>query len=536
MGELAVPPNAELVLARTWTVDGREVAPAETPDKTTLSLREVMPGAVVEYVQVQFMNPTDSVTGATRAPPFLLRSRDGPTLQSRFEVLDTPHCAVLAQASPNAPAPQRVAHGQWRLRTWTMKEAPSFRLEGDTPRPAWQLPAVQASTYASKASVQGPWNELLARYRRQSTPSLTPWILRAKQAHVKPNRWRELLHSLFASVGHQRPSSAPQDPALAIQRGRGDRASLIWLLAKEASVQACLVRAVPWHRQMTSNRHQWSGYDHNDYALSAVALKLGSLGNQRWYWVDVNAGLFDGLRPTLRARPALALGCEQGNSWRTTPTLNSETTDSRQVQVDLTWGLDGSYRATVTDRISGALVAAVRRMRKRNPKTLLRQLSSLMFPLVKARWSPDSTTLDESNALVLRYSVQAPADRRRQNRIHLGLTPYRLGRRYGRSASRQMRLLVSHDVNLQLNMTVTTPKGTLRAQTHKIPQHRLLKMKQHIAGQDSSKLVIEHRFNVQSGLVEAVDYPGFAYAARSADRAEILGVEREVLPRKRPSR
>ena len=524
VGELGVPANAELVLARTWTPDGRVVAPAETPDKTTLSLRSVMPGAVVEYIQVQFVDPVDAVSGATRTPTFLFRSRDGRTVESRYDVIDSASEPVDVQASPTAPQSVERQHGSWRLRSWRRRAAEPFELEAHTPRPAWQLPAVAASIRAIRGSVVLPWENTLARYRRGPAELIRPWISRAKSAGEDASAWRALLKALFRQVRHRRRGSSPEDPNLALKRGRGDRASLVWTIARRAGVEACLVRAVPWSKQLDQTRHRWAGYDRDDYAVSAVALNLGPANGKRWRWIDVNAGRLDYLRPSVQRRPALVLGCSHRDRWATTPKADPKTRSSRRVEVDVQWRGNGAYVAEVRDTISGALVSAVEQARRQRPDALLRQVSRLAFPGGRATWRPLAATDATAAKITLRYSVAGNANS--SGSLELGLSPYRLGSRYARSSSRKTTMLMSHDVDLRVDVTVRSETGALSSRPLKLPQHPLLTVTRKVTGQGSRALTISHRLRAKMGLLSAAEYPAFAYVARSADQAERLKVER----------
>ena len=74
LGEVSVPVDAELEIARTIRDDdGTILAPAHTPDKDTLSLRGVVPGAVVEFAQVQVLGARRS--GLAHHAPADVRAR-----------------------------------------------------------------------------------------------------------------------------------------------------------------------------------------------------------------------------------------------------------------------------------------------------------------------------------------------------------------------------------------------------------------------------------------------------------------------------
>lgn len=534
VGELSVPADAELVLARTHTTDGRVVAPADTPDKESISLREVTPGAAVEYVQVQFLGPADPATGATRLPAFLLQSRDGPVVISRYEVFDRPggakadHPRPRVDVSATAPAATARRHGAWRVRRWQLQDAPRFRLEPRANRPAWNLAAVRTSVGATQESVVGPWADVLAAQAARYGVALKPWLLKAKQAGDSHDRWQALVAELVTKIGHQRTGLGPGSPSTAVRNGKGDRASLLVHLARSAGVRACLVRIRPWSREPA-----YGAPDPADFRLSAVQLWLRKGQALKPVWIDpgVDGSLFDYLRAGLRRRSAVRVGCDPALPVQlTTPNLGAAA-DRRDVSISLVWHADGSVDAEVQDTLRGALATIVRNVLRGGHagprKSVLRQLSSATFPAMKATWV-GGTRLQNSDPhtpLVLRYRVHGDAAAHRQTRLLLGLTPYRLGRRYGTLARRRMTLRFGHQLNVHVTLQVRSVGRALLKPVANQATHRLAQLSQEVTLKHG-RLHISHTLQATMGLVQPGDYRAFAQVVRTADRAEKLVLRR----------
>lgn len=551
VGELNVPANAELLLARTHTADGRIVSPADTPDKESTSLREVTPGAVVEYIQVQFVGASDPATGATRLPVFLLQSRDGPVVESRFEVLDRPAAQPAASSAPvvggtvrvdvsaAAPAPTTSTHGGWRVRQWRLQNAPRFHLEPRANRAAWQLAAVHASVGATLESVVGPWADILAGQAARPAPALNPWITKARAAGDDLAKWRTLIADVAARVSDKTAGLRPGSPAAAVRNGQGDRAALLFRLARSAGVQACFVRVRPWSRQPAHG-----ALDPADFSLNVLTLRLRGPSGLQQVWIDpaVDGVLLNYLRPGLRGRPAVRIGCDPALPVQfTTPDLGAAE-DRRVVDIDLVWQADGAVHAEVEDTLRGVLATVVRNVLRAGSKdqrlAVLRQLSSATFPGMTPAWlgvtglaatgshPPGSDALGATpRPLVLRYRVTAEAAGHRRTRLILGLVPYRLGRRYAALARRKMTLRFGHQLDVAVTLRVRSAAGALLLPQSTRTDNTKAQLTQ-TASLRRGALHVTHTLRSQMGLVTPADYVAFASTLRAIDRAEMLILRR----------
>ena len=532
VGEISVPADAELLFARTITADGTVVLPADTPDKESVSLRQVGPGAVVEYAQIQFVEAEDPATGATRLPPFLFRSTDGPVRRSEYVVLAPKGMSARLDASPSAPKPETASAQGWRV--WTFRHPPSPRLrpEPRANRPEWQQPMVRVSQGATIASVIGSMEEALAAHDREDDPLLKPWHRRAQAAGHDVQRWRRLVGQIAANVEQRRSGLMPGHPAAALRSGRGDRASLLYHLGRFAGVHVCLARITPLSRQPA-----YGAPDPRDFSLDAVMMRLpvGGDGATRDVWFDtaIDGGLVDSLRPGLRRRPALLLGCggQAGDRVIRTPDLGAAN-DQREVRVELDWQADGSVSARVSDTMRGAMAALIRSWLRQadadQRRALLQQLAGPAFPGYELRLQEASPMADDRQPLVLRYSATAAADPARRGALDLALYPADLGRIYARLAKRRTAMRVGHALDVRVHLQVRNHGAPLaHAPTALEVAHPMVQYHRRARLVDQT-LLLERSLRSQMGIVPPTDYPLLAGQLRRVDGADRLRLERHA--------
>lgn len=530
VGEIRVPPDAELLFARTWTPEGTAVLPAETPDKESVSLRRVGPGAVVEYAQLQFVEPDDPALGTTRLPPFLFQAADGPVLRSEYVLLAPVGVTPQIAHSPSAPKPEIGTQGA--LQRWTFRHGPSdrYRAEPKANRPAWSLPMVRVAQGASRSGVVEQYDEVLASHDHARDAALVPWVRQAREAGRDPELWRRLVGAIAARIEQKRSTLMPGHPGAAATEGRGDRASLLIHLARRAGVRACLVRLIP-----LSHEPPYGAPDPDDFRLDAVTLALRAPGGgTRAYWIDpgVDAGVLDFLRPGLRGRPGLRLGCEGEPAQRalTSPDLGGDQ-DRREVRVELDWFADGRVQAQVRDTLRGAMAAVVRSYLRggvaKVRDEVLKELAGAAFAGMDLTWEGAEGMHDDRLPLVLTYRVAADASPVRHMALDLGLYPTALGRIYARLAHRRTTLRLGHAWQVDLDLIVRHHGRPLRSAPPDVKvSHRLLSLQRTV--EVTPGLVrVRHRLRANMGLVPPADYPEVAAHLRRMDQAETLQLRRQ---------
>lgn len=539
VGELQVPADAELVLARTHTADGAIWLPAATPDKESISLRKVAPGAIVEYVQVQFVSSDDGAVGATRLPAFVLASTDGPVLRSELVAIapaswPRPPVDRSHSAPPTLELGVKVppALGKWRAWAWRTTEQPRFRPEPRAARPEWTMPAVRLRHGVSLQQMRSRFEEVLAIYLQHDAPALAPWLARARAAGHDASRWRALVAEVAAMVKFQRSGTDPGPPAAAAANGSGDRATLLWYLARRAGVGACLVRWQPLTRTPA-----YGPADPRDFSASALRLTFRPRrGAPRTTWIDpgVDGGLLDYLRPGVRGRRGVLVGCDdEARSERGVfrlPELGADR-DRRRIAVAITWRADGSATATVADHMAGALAALVRGYATSpdNRAQLVAQLAGKALPGWSAQWQGADGLDTQGEPLVVRYTAKLKAAAATTD-LQLALFPAGLGRIYAGLPRRRTALRFAHalDTTVQLKLiNEGAPLLQLPAAAAVVNPRARFQRNLHRAGKT---LTVTSRLQAWMGTVPPRAYAEFAGATRAIDEAESLHLRRGMPP------
>ncbi len=541
LGELHMPADAQLVLARTYTPDGKQWLPATTPDKESVSLRKVAPGAIVEFVQVQFVAPDDTGAAATRLPVFMLASTDGPVLQSELVLMARSGSAEPpADMSKRAPSPTSrdivvkkdgQAHATWRTWTWRATDQPRFKPEHRAVRPKWALPAVRVRRNVNLSQVKERFEEVLAAYLSRNDSALTPWLRKAEAAGHDPVRWKKLIAEVARSVRFVRSGTDPGSPAVAARTGKGDRAALLWYLARKTGLGACLARLQP-----LTKTPPYGPADPRDFAASALKLTFRPTGaTPRATWVDpgVEGGTIDYLRPGLRGRRALLLGCGQsvsrGGATTTTqlPDIGSDR-DLRRIDVRLRWHKDGGAVAEVQDSMDGALAALVRKYlaQSTNQSRLIEQLAQFALPGWTLQWQ-GVDGLDTTGAkLTVRYAAALKASVKRSTELTLGLFPARLAQVYARLHERRTDLRFGHALNTVVKLQLTNDGAPLTAALRSVAMHHPRVSLQRTVQQIGARLTLRSHLQSSMGIVKAGRYGAFASTLRQIDRAEVLHLAR----------
>ncbi|MEY3015366.1 MAG: hypothetical protein RIT45_4101 [Pseudomonadota bacterium] len=543
VGEVQVPEGAEVELVRTITPDGQFLGPADTPDKETISLRGVVPGAFVEQISVQFVGADDPATGATRLPTFLFGSFDGPVL--RAEVLVLAPEGIRPMLERGAAAPQvrasrhtaRVGGAAWQLLAMRARDLARLRGEPRANRPERLLATVRVSHGTTVQDLAEQLEERLAAHLERRDPVLESWLAQARAAGRDATRWQALVARLNRRIEDGGSAGMPGAPDVTASNRKGDRAALLWHLAQRVGVDACLWRVSPWTREPVG-----AAADPDDYGLAAVALPLlGADGKPREvvYDAGIDGGLPDVLRPGLRRRPALRLGCALGLRERRFVTGDlGAASDRREIRVQVRWTADGAVVARGDETLTGVLAVVVRNLLVSGDEdtraAVLQQLTSASFPGMEARWrdaggKPGWDGLgSDLEPLRLRWEVHGKADPMRERALRLGVVPYRLARIYATLAERKLPLRVGHTLDVDVRYTIDAG-GPVRAvaavDVEPVPGAPHVALQRRVqAGQVG--IVLEQRLRVDMGVVAPADYPTWAERLRRIDDAERLRVER----------
>jgi hypothetical protein len=523
VGEVRVAEGADLEFARTLLPDGTVVLPAETADKETISLRAVEAGTAVEFAQIAYVPPDDPASGATRLPPFVLQASDGPTRLTEYVVLVPKGVQARFEVSPPSPAVEIRQLPGYEVHVWRRQNVPRFRNEPRSVRPDLALPSVRTTAHADLDAVLGPWNETLAAWLDLRDDDLERWVEVARKLPAA-TRWQTLATRLSQAIQQLHEGGAPGRPDSAIQNGKGDRAAVLYTLARRLGEDACLVRALPLARLPGRDPP-----DPEDYGLELVRIHQPS--GDVWYDPGLEGGLLNHLRAGLRGRSGLLAGCATApeDPHVTLPRLG-DGQDRRHIALELQWQADGRVLATVHDTLQGALAALVRTWMigatDASRTEMLAQLTGTSFAGWTLTWQDVQGLGDAPGApLTLVYQAIGAADPTRANTLEVPLYPDQLGQAYAGLADRRTRLLFSHSLDTTLDVSLHSDKPLATLPPAVDVQHALVEY--HRSAELRAGVLHLHKTLVaRPAVVESRDYPLLARDLRAIDAAETVRLER----------
>lgn len=522
VGEVRVAQGADLEFARTILPDGSVVAPADTADKETISLRAVEAGTAIEYAQVVFVEPEDPATGATRLDPFTLQAADGPTRLSEYVVLVPDGISAAFRPSVTAPTAEVRKVGAWTAHIFRTSNRPRARIEPKAVRPELQLPSVQVTGQGSLTAAVEPWDERLESAAREESPALDSWLdlLRTRPDGVQ--RWQFAAQRLARNVVQSHDGGLSGSPSVALNQQKGDRAAVFYALARRIGVPACVVRVRPLSRDPPLDPP-----DPVDFGLQLVRIQLPD--GEHWYDPGLEGGLLDHIRSGLRGRPGLLTGCGRPDPRQVVVPSLGQDQDRRVINGTLLWAADGKVEGAFAEHLTGAVAAWVRQYLTTAPEA---ERNALFVELGKGLLAGAQIQVSEivglsnlGGPLELKWTLKAPAAAQRVSTLSLGLFPSELGKEFAVLPSRTMPLLFGYGQDLQLTLSIVSPARPVRPPADLDGRDRLLSWSRRAASQ-AGGLTLQWSLAATPGVVAADAYQDFAKAARGADAAEIIRLER----------
>ena len=400
---------------------------------------------------------------------------------------------------------------------------PRFRVESRAVHAEAAMPSLRVSAQATLASMTEPWNETLASFLGLHDEELERWLAVGRALPAGVVRWQKLAARLAKVVQNTHEGGQPGRPDSALANQKGDRAAILYTLARRLGEDVCLVRVLPLGRMPAGEPP-----DPEEWGLEVLRLRLA--GREVWYDPALEGGLLDHLRAGLRGRQGLLVGCTQAPAdvHVTLPTLG-QGADQRRIEVDLEWLADGRVSAHVRDRLSGSLASLVRSYLRDASETtrteLLGQLTGASFGSLTVSFEGADGASDEG-PLTVRYAVSGPADPMRVHTLDLGLYADQLGQSYAGLAERRTRLLFSHAVDTELRWTIRSPgKAPSRIPADIHLEHAVVQYSRS-AQLSGETVVLTKSVHAAPVIVETRDYATLAAELRSLDAADLVRLER----------
>ena len=242
-GEVAVPPDSDILELRTIQPDGSVAEPEISDHKDTVSMPVLSPGNVIEQEYVQHLS--GGIDQHPEAFRFVFGSFTAPIVYSRFVVFwpwaESDRMKLLV--SGRVPEPQARVSGEVLARIWERDDIPQSSEESAMPR-ADILPTVRIAQAAS-------WDEVRDYYRNSVIESArigsrAEQIAKSLHAGTEEDKAREILRDVVSRV---RAAGSPLGSGDAINAedtladGAGSRTAVLLAVARAAGLHADLLLA-----------------------------------------------------------------------------------------------------------------------------------------------------------------------------------------------------------------------------------------------------------------------------------------------------
>lgn len=254
IGELPVPDDAEVLLARTWKVGPRGLASLEPEDileKATISLPDLAPGDYAEWAWFYPIAPSPRLAPGWRAPTAALDSDEGPVLRARYTLSLAPGAAPpVFVVDPRIAPPERSDAPDDRRWTFTAEQLPRVFDEPLDPRPETRRRTLVATSGTDRLALADALAAEIA-FNLRSTPTLAALAADYLRAVADPSGDPEAqLMALYDRVRADidEPDDATPfsgEASWVAERRRGSRVLLLTALCRELGLACEVVLARP---------------------------------------------------------------------------------------------------------------------------------------------------------------------------------------------------------------------------------------------------------------------------------------------------
>jgi hypothetical protein len=533
-GEIPLPDEAEIILARSWVpkpTDPGEFEPVEPEDildKASLSLAGLEPGSVVEAAWFWYEEPDPLWAPGWHTPSVFLDSELGPTRRAVYRVR-VPDGA-LPVVDPRGSPEMRVSP-DGTLWSFELRGAPRYSPEPLDPRPEDRRARVILTEGASYEHFRAVLRDRLLE-RIRSTPEIEATADRALQAAgADPDsRLRALVELVLDEVQSGDQATLERPASFTVASKSGERSTLlVALCAAEPSLRCDLALARPRHLGDPTGAPAPHELGEFHYPLVRVEVP-----GRPARWIDTSNPFMPVgyLPPPVQGVRALNLG--DGPLWLTTPEPHDQD-GTHRIQVELQVGADGAFRARGTEVLTGAyamgwrfvLAKRLEEERRQGLETLIRRT----FPGAEVeRVSLEGLTGRETP---LRISWEARGSLQRDGEggfaLALGLSPEGLGRDTVRVGERKTPLFVTQHAKVDMVVRAVLPAGA-RWREPPAPvdvEDPLLSFARR-ALVDGPTLVLTKHHELRMGEVQPARYAAWRVAATAVDRAEVLHLRVEL--------
>ncbi|MCA9518073.1 MAG: hypothetical protein KC635_24210, partial [Myxococcales bacterium] len=540
-GEITVPDEAEVLVARTWKPTGTDwqpIEPEEIVEKSSVSLAALERGAVAEVAWF-WVDPADARTSpGWEAPPFRFDSDRGPVRRARFELRYPAGAPLEIVADPGVPAPLVADDGAL---VWEVRDRPRVLLEPLDPRPDRRLLTVRARSGVTVAAAARRLADDVA-----SGLTVTPGVAalaREALSNAAPGasalERARTLHRFVRTEVHDGSEPVSQaNASFAAASRAGERAVLLAAMLRAAGVPADVALARPLSEGLVDPRAD------DVAAYSYPIVRAQAEGRVLWLESASRYSPFDVLPPLIAGVPAMVLTPDAAPARVETPRPPAERGGERIVALRIDVDPDGGYVATAREELTGLFAGSWKQaLSEMAPDTRERVLEGLAGQVLLGATVDEVAARgvdDADGALTVSWRARGrlspgPGGASGLASLALGLAPEGLGRATVLLPTRATPLFVNLASRLRLTATVTLPEGlAFRAAPEGIRvtdgAGLLSVARRSTLSPDGRALEIDKTVTLDAGIVAPAEYAAWQRAAHASDQADVvhLVIERRV--------
>ena len=534
IGELPVPDDAEVLLARTWKVGPRGLAALEPEDileKATISLPDLAPGDYAEWAWFYPIAPSPRLAPGWRAPVVALDSDEGPVARARFTLSLAPGAAPpVFVVDPRIAPPERVDTPTDRRWVFTAEHLGRVFDEPLDPRPEARRRTLVATSGAERLPLADALAAEVA-FNLRPTPTLAALAdAFTRGAGDDPEARLMALYDRVRADIDEPDDATPfsGEASWVAERKRGSRVLLLAALCRQLGLACEVVLARPL----------WEGPEPTwpDDGLTYPLVRWNPVGRPA-RWLDPTGRWmpYALLPPALEGVFGVALGARGGRpSLLETPPADPSRWGERRVRIAIDIGGAG-FTATgdeVVDGVFGAswrtaLVALTPEGRDKILAAIVQQAlpSAVVDEIRLDHLDDDRQPLTWSwRAHGTTTALEGEGGARA---LVLALFPEGLTQDTVVLPERATPLLVNRAARMTLSATFTAPEGWLfsSAPSDQRLDYELGHFERTSRYEDlGRRVVVDKRFLLRPGVIDPTRYPAWSDAAVAIDRFDLAQV------------
>ena len=527
-GEIPLPDGAELLVARTWALDGEgDWGARETEDIVatgSVSLPAMAEGTVGE-VAFFWVEPRDEDLAPQWAlPTFQFESFDAAVTLARLRVVSEPGTPLWIAALGDLPQPSRPQDG---VLLWETRDRPQRHAEPLDPRPDRRLASVRVTGGPAPGLTLGAWRDR-QRFRvirhTASSPTIARFVASALEGvdDAPRHRLRALHTAVTTGIQETDEGLWGVSASFAAARRSGHRALLLVSACRQAGLHCELVLARPHSRGVGIPPGQPA--DPQDWVYPVVLAHLPS-GDR---WLDVSSAFvpFGLLPPLVQNVDGLRLAA--GLPTLTTPVGTRD--GQRRVDVRIQVHDNGTFEARGDEHLTGLFAMGWRHVvADMLPRDRDRALAGLIRQSLPGCEVDEVTLLHAaSRDTPLRFLWRATGSltpAQSGQALDVALSPEHLTRSTVKVPHRDHPLFVAQTVDLDMRVIVTLPTSW---RLHLIPVDEGVEGPLISYGRTAAwdaragALTLHKTCRIRTGIIDPGQYPSWVAAARTVDRADAL--------------